>query len=199
MALAKSGKIYLALHGETDLNVAACAQGRCDSSLTERGRQEGALIGAKLREMGIVARRLISSPLGRCCATAAIIAACLDFPPSRIATDPRLDEVALGAWEGLPDQEIRRRWPAEMKDTTEFDWYFRAPGGERVPDVQNRLSAWLADQPADDDLIVVGHGISSRLLRGLYADLPIEQALQLDVDRDAVFILAERDITKVKA
>jgi len=196
---ARPRRFYLALHGETEFNVQKRAQGRCDSPLTERGRREGASIGAKLRSMGVVVREIVSSPLGRCCATAAIIAGCLDFPTSRIATDPRLDEVSLGLWEGLTEREIREGWPAEMKGTTDFDWFFRAPGGERVPEVQDRLRAWLASQTDPGDLLVVGHGVSSRLLRGLYADLAVERALQLDVDRDAVFILEDRDVVKIPA
>jgi probable phosphoglycerate mutase len=195
-----AGKIYLILHGETALNFAGCAQGRSDSPLTHRGRSEGRALGALLRNMGLGAPAMVSSPLGRCRATAAIVSPFLDIPVDAISFDDRLDEVALGAWEGLSDAEIRRGWPAEMEGATEFDWYFRAPGGERIENVQRRLSDWLADQEIrNEELIVVGHGVASRLLRGIYADLPVAQALQLDVDRDAVFVLEARQIVKIRA
>lgn len=198
--MAGAGRIYLILHGETELNLAGRAQGRCDSPLTEKGRSEGRAIGKMLRRLGVAARSIVSSPLGRCCATAAIIAAALDFPVGRIASDERLDEVALGAWEGLTEAEIRQGWPAELAGATAFDWYFRAPGGERIPEVRQRLTDFLDEHEiGEGDRILVGHGLSSRLLRGLYADIPVERALELEVDRDAAFILEDRRVLKIGA
>lgn len=153
-----------------------------------------------LQRMKVTPHRMVSSPLGRSLATAAILAPFVGYPTDRIATDARLDEVALGAWEGLSDAEIRRGWPAETAEATERDWYFRAPGGERIPQIRRRLTEWLTEtEIADGDLIAVGHGISSRLLRGIYSDLPDEQALKLDIDRDAVYILENRRLLKLRA
>src|SRR5882724_9493969 len=191
--------MFLILHGQTDLNVAGRAQGRCDSPLTEQGRREGRALGAKLREMlgSGPPPGILCSPLGRSRATAAIVAESLDVMPAEIATDPRLDEVDLGAWEGLTQKEIQDGWPDEMRGATQTNWYFRAPGGERFADVERRMREWLAQIGDNEHLIVVGHGVSSRVMRGIYAGLAPERALHLDVDRDAVFVLEANDITKI--
>jgi probable phosphoglycerate mutase len=193
--------MFLILHGQTELNVAGRAQGRSDSPLTLKGRREGEAVGSKLAEMlgAERPRRILCSPLGRSRATAAIIAERLDIAPGEIAVDPRLDEVDLGAWEGLTQKEIRQGWPGEMREATPDDWYFRAPGGERFADVERRMRAWLAEIGDHDRLVVVGHGISSRVMRGLYANLGPQPALQLDVDRDAVFVLEDKDVAKIRA
>jgi len=192
--------MFLVLHGETELNTAGRAQGRCDSRLTEKGRREGEVLGHKLRDLlnGAPPRNLISSTLGRCYATAAIVAEGIGVAPDAITTDRRLDEVDLGVWECLTKKEIKQGWPEEMKGATDYDWYFRAPGGERYTDVERRLRDWL--QSVGDDharLIVVGHGIASCVLRGLYTGIAPERALQLDVDRDAVFVLDAKDVAKI--
>jgi len=45
----------------------------------------------------------------------------------------------------------------------------------------------------------VTHGIASRVLRGLYAGLSIEDALRSEVARDAIFRLANGEIEKLSA
>jgi len=190
----------LILHGETVLNVRSRAQGRCDSPLTGKGRDEALLLGRKLRQLhGTSSLRFISSPLARCRATAELVAACFGVLGGAITIDPRLAEVALGALECLTQEEIRCRWPDVMRGTTQEDWYFRAPDGERYLDVAYRMADWLRAVEDREDLIVVGHGISSRVLRASYSRLPRERALRLDIDRDAVFRLAGGAITKFSA
>ena len=47
--------------------------------------------------------------------------------------------------------------------------------------------------------IVVAHGIVTRVLRGLYADLPRQAALRLPVPQDRIFRLAEGRIEEIAA
>ncbi len=53
---------------------------------------------------------------------------------------------------------------------------FPAPDGETYPEIAARVSGWLADTAADHgDRLVIMHGISSRVLRGVMtnaADTP---------------------------
>jgi broad specificity phosphatase PhoE len=193
--------MFLILHGETALNVAGRCQGRCDSPLTANGRAQAQALAGKLRQLVPVGPdpRIVSSPRGRCCGTATIVGGGLGIPTEAIETDPRLDEVDLGVWEGLTEAEIKERWPLEIEGATDADWYFHAPGGERYDDVERRLGDWLRALGPHDRLIVVGHGISSQVLRGLYAELSAKRALELDIDRDAVFVLEGGEITKVAA
>ena len=66
-----SNEVLLVRHGETDDNVADRFQGRIDSPLNDRGREQSRVLAAQLRGSGL--RALYASPLTRARETAAII------------------------------------------------------------------------------------------------------------------------------
>jgi probable phosphoglycerate mutase len=193
---AMTATIYFVHHGQTEWNRARRYQGRHDSPLTPEGRAQAQLVADVLaRELPPPrAMPVVSSPLGRAVATAEIVGAALGLS---YATDRRLAEVSLGAWEGLTLEEIGTACPAALDGTTSRDWYFRAPGGEIREEVVARLSTWLAE--VDRPCIAVGHGLAGRLLRGIYAGLGPEEMLRLPVRRDGVFKLADRQVTFIAA
>ena len=80
-----SRKIYLFRHGETEWNVAGKMQGRLDSPLTERGREQALAHGRQLAQLAIPDCSRASSP-GRTRATAELIPEPL-LPPHH-ATPP---------------------------------------------------------------------------------------------------------------
>jgi broad specificity phosphatase PhoE len=184
--------IYFVHHGETEWNRAGKFQGSHDSPLTEEGRRQAMRVAALLARELPAPREvaLVASPLGRAMATAGIIADALDLP---ILGDERLAELSLGAWEGLTRAEIEARSGAALAGASRFDWYLRVPGGEDVAAVLARLREWLAEPRLTT--IAVGHGVAGRLLRGLYAGLDRDAALQQPVVRDGVFRLAGGAIT----
>ena len=50
---------------------------------------------------------------------------------------------------------------------------FPAPDGETYPEIAARVSGWLADTDHDaTDRLVIMHGISSRVLRGVMTGAP---------------------------
>jgi broad specificity phosphatase PhoE len=142
---------------------------------------------------------MVCSPLGRTYQTARIIAAELGFDISAIRNEDRLKEVSLGRWEGHTRAEVEARWPDRIAGSNRYDWFFRSPDGETYDDVAGRLREWLEANAHRDRLIIVTHGIASRVLRGLYAGLAVEDALRLEVARDAVFRLADGQIAKLTA
>ena len=58
-------KLYLLRHGQTEFNVKKLVQGRCDSPLTDLGRQQAGMAAAWLKAHGVVPNKVVSSPLGR--------------------------------------------------------------------------------------------------------------------------------------
>jgi broad specificity phosphatase PhoE len=184
--------IFFVHHGETEWNRAGRYQGRLDSPLTAEGRAQAARVAALLaREVRqIRGVRLVTSPLGRAVATARIIGAALGLA---FATDARLVELSLGAWEGMTRDEIAATAPGALSGASRWDWYFRAPDGESFGACAERLAAFLAEcrEPA----ILVGHGVAGRILRGLYAGVTRDEALRQKVSRDGVFKLAAGRIT----
>jgi len=55
-----------------------------------------------------------------------------------------------------------------------------------------RLASFLRDAVAKPALIIVAHGVVSRVLRGLYAGMPRKAALSLPVPQDSIFRLSGR-------
>jgi len=58
-------KLYLLRHGQTEFNVKKLVQGRCDSPLTDLGRQQAGVAAAWLKAHDVVPDKVVSSPLGR--------------------------------------------------------------------------------------------------------------------------------------
>jgi broad specificity phosphatase PhoE len=185
--------ILLVRHGETEWNRARRYQGWSDSPLTTRGVAQAEAIGRRLGDLPeIAAAAIVASPLGRARRTAEIIAACLGrLVPPRL--DDRLREISLGAWDGLDRREIRARMGTGF---AEYEWYFHTPDGERYDGFAGRIADWLGEA-RDGPVIVVSHGVVTRVLRGLYAGLPRAAALRLPVPQDCIFRLAGGAIEEI--
>jgi probable phosphoglycerate mutase len=192
--------MFVALHGQTEWNREGRVQGGLDSPLTEHGRRQAVTAGRILGDqLAPGTFEMVCSPLGRTLETARIIATELGFDVSAIRTDERLKEVSLGQWEGHTHAEVQVRWPDSIAGSNRYNWFFRSPDGETHDEVATRLKGWLKAHAHRDTLVVVTHGIASRVLRGLYGGLAMEDALQLEVARDAVFRLADGRIAKLAA
>ena len=88
--------LYIIRHGQTAKNKQKVLQGRSDLPLNEEGRQQSLDAGAALREQGIKADRVYSSPLIRAVETAKLACGTDD-----VMTDERLIEMDYGPYEGM--------------------------------------------------------------------------------------------------
>ena len=164
----RKGRDFIARHGETVFNAAARLQGdHPHTPLTRAGFAQADEMGRALRAtLGArPALTLWASPTGRALQTLAVIAEHLDLDWHGAHTDPRLGEIGMGSWGG--------RYYAEVIDAvgpvvTPEGLLRPAPDGEDYRSIARRVSGWLADT-ADDpgDRLVIMHGISSRVLRGV--------------------------------
>ncbi|NIX75584.1 histidine phosphatase family protein [Microvirga terricola] len=186
--------LYFLRHGETEWNRAGRLQGHLDSPLTEKGRNQAALMASiLLRELGPrPALRLVSSPLGRARQTAGFVSEALGLS---LETDPQLAELTMGSWDGLTRPEVEARWPGRLTGATDHDWYFRSPDGETVDEARKRASAWL--QSVTQPTIAVAHGFFGKILRGVYAGLDHDAALHQSEPQDVVFRLHNRTIERL--
>ena len=164
----RKGRDFIARHGETVFNAAARLQGDLPHTpLTRAGFAQADEMGRALRAtLGVApALTLWASPTGRALQTLAVIAEHLDLDWHGAHTDPRLGEIGMGSWGG--------RYYAEVIDAvgpvvTPEGLLRPAPDGEDYRSIARRVSGWL-DDTADDpgDRLVIMHGISSRVLRGV--------------------------------
>jgi broad specificity phosphatase PhoE len=188
--------ILLVRHGETEWNRVSRYQGWCDSPLTARGIAQAEAIGLFLSTLaGTTSAELVASPIGRARHTAEIIHARLGGT-SPLRFDDRLREISLGSWEGLDRIEIAARVPGIFDGDGHHEWYFRTPDGETYEVFSARIADWLGAS-GDRSIIVVTHGIVSRVLRGIYAGLPRAGALRLPVPQDHVFRLEHGAIDEI--
>lgn len=188
--------LYLVRHGQTEFNAAGRYQGRLDSPLTALGRSQARRVGELLATLVAPGTRLVSSPLGRALATAGIIAQAAGLPAPE--TDARLMEVSLGSWDGMTDEDIEVAFPGARAGTDRWNWHFASADGETYEQLAARTGEWLAEAVASaSPLVAVSHGVTGRVIRGLHAGLPREEALKLDVPQDAVFRLGEHGLERI--
>lgn len=164
----RTGRDFIARHGETVFNAARRLQGDAPHTpLTRAGFAQADEIGrAMLAELGSTPMlTLWASPTGRALQTLAVIAENLNLDWHAAQTDPRLVEIGMGCWGGRYYADVI----AEAGEVFTATGALKvAPDGEDYPAIERRVRAWLAD--TDDvpgDRLVVMHGISSRVLRGV--------------------------------
>lgn len=182
--------ILLLRHGETEWNLERRYQGRFDSPLTQRGMAQARAIGRLLATVPEAASAaIVASPQGRARRTAEIILGHFNAG-AELRLDDRLRELSLGSWDGLTYAEVSKRSPAIFEGDGRYDWYFRSPDGESYDVFAGRIADWLSEQEQSASIIVVAHGLVTRILRGLYAGLPRAAALTLPVGQDRIFRLS---------
>lgn len=161
--MAGSNEILLVRHGETDDNAADRFQGRLDTHLNARGREQSRALAQRLTGEGL--RALYSSPLARARETAQIIGAQLGLEPTY---DGRLMEADTGDWTGRPYAEVIAAAPDEFAAWRSVSPSFRFPAGESVRQQASRVAAALADVRDAGVLpaLVVCHGGVIRCVPG---------------------------------
>ncbi len=162
--------LYLARHAETVFNRARRMQGNhAVTPLTLAGVRQadamGAALAAHFCATGEPVPPLWSSPAPRALQTAAIVADHLGIDWFAVHQDARLREIEVGHWTGRDYAEIIA---AEGPIIDEENRLFRMPipGGEHYADIAARLADWVADV-AGAPAIVISHGMTARVLRGL--------------------------------
>jgi probable phosphoglycerate mutase len=190
--------IYLIRHGQTEFNREQRYQGAADSPLTALGRAQARAVGLRLAELVAPATPIVASPLGRAAATAQIIRETAGLTGA-VAFDARIAEISMGRWDGLTRPEVEAQGPGFSFDPyPPPDWFMRSPDGETYMAFAGRLGDWLAAHGnAPDDLVVVSHGVASKVLRGLYLGLGQDEALIQPTPQDAFFVLAGGRIERI--
>ena len=165
----RAGRDFIARHGETVFNAAGRLQGdHPHTPLTCAGFAQAEEMGRALRQElgGKPALTLWASPTGRALQTLAIVAEHLELDWHTAQTDARLVEIGMGSWGGAYYAALAEAGERVVDHNEGL--LFCAPGGETYPEIAARVSGWLADTDRDaGDRLVIMHGISSRVLRGV--------------------------------
>jgi broad specificity phosphatase PhoE len=176
---ARQGRDFIARHGETVFNAAGRLQGdHPHTPLTRAGFAQADEMGRALRAaLGPKPELTMwASPTGRALQTLAVIAEHLELDWHAARTDARLVEIGMGSWGGRYYADV----VAEVGPV--FDpvhaMLTPSPDGELYHQIAERVSGWIADTDDDPgDRLVIMHGISSRVMRGVMIGAPDIPAL----------------------
>jgi probable phosphoglycerate mutase len=149
--------VVLVRHGQTEWSLNGRHTGRTDIPLTDTGRRQAELAGARLQGLDITL--VLSSPLSRAydsCRLAGL--------GDRAEKTDDLLEWNYGEYEGLRSSEIHADRP---------DWWMwtdGCPGGEVAADVAKRVDRVIERcQAADGDVALFAHGHVLRVLGARWA------------------------------
>ncbi|MFT4715787.1 MAG: broad specificity phosphatase PhoE [Paracoccaceae bacterium] len=183
--------IYVLRHGQTEWNSQGRFQGQLDSPLTELGvnqaKQQGVLLGKLSLDFGQT--DAFCSPQLRASRTARLAGL-------TARSDARLKEVYFGDFEGKTRAEIQSEIP-DFEQSGDFSWHFKVPGGESFEQMHSRCLSFLSDLTRPT--VIVTHGITSRVLRGIWLGLEMDEMGKLDCDQGCVYCLSKNAQTVLAA
>jgi len=186
--------LYVLRHGQTAWNTERRMQGTRNSDLTERGRAQAVAMGRALKtelERAPGPTMFLRSPLGRTVETALLVGRELGVDPIVWRDDPRLAELSYGQWEGFTWKEIEADHPNALSQWRADPHAFCPPGGETHFELRRRTQAALGDIiAANVRTVVVSHGVSGAVMRGLNLGLDAKAMFVLEKPQDAFFRLS---------
>src|SRR6516165_2119630 len=177
------GTAILMRHGETHWNREGRVMGRNPVELSENGRAqvEAAVVLARSLNPDLI----VTSPLVRARQTAEIIAG--GVGGVEITEDPAIAEVAYGRWEGMSFHElIEDPYYAEYCESP-ID--YPTPGGETIPDVQERGVAAVHRAVTANPgrrIIFISHGDIIRTILCYFLGLELKFFHRVRIDNAAL-------------
>ncbi len=166
--------LWLVRHGQTDWNIEGRYQGQADTALNPTGIEEAGRAAQQLADRPF--QKVYSSDLTRAKQTAELIARPRNVI---IQVDPRLREISLGEWEGQLFNLIQGRYPQDVAQRELTPLTFRAPGGESIEDIWERVKQAvneIAAQNPGEEVVLVSHGLVLAALLAYARDHDISQA-----------------------
>lgn len=141
--------IWLLRHGRTDANARGLLLGRLDPALDDAGLDQARRAATALMDAGVA--RIVTSPLQRCRATAALAGEALGLP---VEVDERWVEMDYGELDGVPLASV----PAATWATWSADLDWAPPGGESIAALGVRVRAACGElYAAEGASLVVSH------------------------------------------
>lgn len=174
-------ELYILRHGTTEWNEKHLLQGRSDTPLDEGGRRLAAEVGEELERRRITFDRCYSSPLKRAYETAEFAlgkktlsgesAANAGSAAVPIETDPRIEEMCFGDYEGMNCSKNNPETDPRVLEALSFDIdHYEAPkNGESMEHLLGRTHEFYEDVIHDPKnkgkrILVSTHGGAGRAL-----------------------------------
>ncbi|HEY8523866.1 MAG TPA: histidine phosphatase family protein [Acidimicrobiales bacterium] len=180
-------ELWVCRHGATAWSRAGRHTGRTDVPLLPVGEEQARALGARLADAGAPFHLVLTSPLRRARATAALAG----FPDAEVTADAA--EWDYGDYEGLTRAAIRERVPGWTI------WTHPVPGGETAGQVAARADRIVARvRAAGGRALLVAHGHLLRVLAARWVGLPATAGAHLRLDTGTLSVLGwERETPAV--
>ena len=164
--------LYLARHGQTDLNARNGLQGHIDMPLNRNGEAHAAALAAYFKDRELTA--IWASPLQRARNTAAAVAASHDLP---VQIDADLIEVDYGDIDGMTMDDATAS--TNYRDRDQDRLAYRPPNGETYYELLARLERFFTKPGILEEnpkLVVAHQGIMRMTCAYFKLFSPIESA-----------------------
>ncbi len=149
-------KIYVIRHCQTEGNLKNILQGRQDTDPSQLGQFQLGLLAGYMKDKGL--DKIYSSHLGRAKKTAEAINM---FYGHDVIVDERIAEVNLGDFEGMVMTDLVESHPEFAIGWKNAPHLLKAPNGETMEDVYNRMSKAfldLVEQNKGKTIAIISHG-----------------------------------------
>jgi alpha-ribazole phosphatase len=180
-------RIYLIRHGEVEGADIPRYNGHADVPLSERGTRQFHQLKERLSAERISA--CYTSDLSRCTVGADIIGSRLGLTPVR---ERNLRELDIGIWEGMSWAELLEEYPQEWQARLADLTNYRAPQGESLSDLSNRVMPVINDIAArhrGEEVLVVAHGGTNRVILLNAIGAPLSSLFSIEQDYCCVNII----------
>lgn len=180
-------RIYLIRHGEVEGAEIPRYYGHADVPLSELGIGQYHQLKERLAASRISA--CYTSDLTRCAVGAEIIGSHLGLTPSR---EPELRELDIGRWEGKSWAELQSEYPREWRARLADMANYRAPQGESLTDLSNRVMPvikGIASRHTGEEVLVVAHGGTNRVILLNAIGAPLSALFNVEQDYCCVNII----------
>ncbi len=155
-------RVLLLRHGITDYNHHGRFQGQADVALNAEGYRQAEAVAEKLADAGVT--RIVSSDLARASETARVIGERLGLP---VGLDAALQEINVGSWSGLTADQVGEVDPELWDLLVAGEDVQHSLTGETATAAGVRVAEAISHHAGaaleDDVLLVVGHGLTSRV------------------------------------
>lgn len=183
---------FLVRHGETVWNQEGRLQGHLDSELSENGINSAKKLNEYFGEMNFDA--VFTSPSGRAVKTLKIA-----LNPSKFVEDSRLKEIALGDWQGMKIEDIKKQSPEQFYDFFNAPTDFYKEDAESFEALRQRVLDFVSDiidayyDPSKKTrILVVTHGVTLMMFINIFMNQPFERLWVEENAKPRVFIYDEK-------
>lgn len=173
--------IVLTRHGHVDGINPPRFRGQHPVPLSEQGRQEAKMTADRIASTWQPAA-VRTSPLERCVVTGGMIAKACGL---EAATDDSLQDLNYGDWQWKTHDEVKECWPQLFARWHSAPHLVRFPSGDSLQDIVLRSAdafRTMAEEFADDTVVLVGHDSVNRALLLQLLDQPLSAYWRLAQD-----------------